>query len=44
MRLSTGKVDNEYVEDLKTKLIQTKQEVRDLMEQNKQLQDKQVGS
>ena len=40
--MSTGKVDNEYVDDLKAKLIQARQEIRELMEQIKQLQDKQV--
>ena len=42
MQMSTGKVDNEYVDDLKTKLLHARQEIRDLMEQNKHLQDKQV--
>ena len=43
LQMSTGKVDNEYVNDLEAKLTQARQEIRDLMEQSKQLQDRQVS-
>ena len=37
-------MDNEYVNDLEAKLTQARQEIRELMEEMKQLQEKQVNS
>ena len=42
--MSSGKVDNEYVNDLEAKLTQARQEIRELMEEMKQLQEKQVNN
>ena len=36
-------MDNEYVNDLEAKLTQARQEIRELMEEMKQLQEKQVN-
>lgn len=42
MELSAGKVDSEYVTDLQTKLSQTRRELKEKIEENKQQQEKLV--